>query len=52
VERDLRVCRIATGDWVRIVHELAMDPHGALEWEWFFAFGNVKTFGTVATMCL
>ncbi len=27
-----------------------MDPHVALEWEWSFAFGNVKTFDTLATM--
>jgi hypothetical protein len=29
---------------VRIAQDRAMDPHGALEWERFFAFGNVKTF--------
>jgi hypothetical protein len=38
------------GDLVRIVHDLAMDPHVALEWERFFTSGNVKTFDTLATM--
>jgi len=27
-----------------MVHELAMDPHVALERERFFAFGNVKNW--------
>jgi len=42
--RDLKTCRIPTGNMVRIAHDRAMDPHGALEWERFIASVNVKTW--------